>query len=151
MPAKKYLSADDLFEEETGIKSQPKSKAIKAPPTPRYHDNDDDSLGSDEDYKWSLEDGGSDTSKALEAFLGNGDVRKESELTEKHIVSAALLLEMASRWKHKRIRAIVHHFLSCRVSLNRGSRGEAVQAFTGLVENRRANATENIANSLRRD
>jgi hypothetical protein len=164
-PKKKPPTLDDLLEDEpvVVVKSEPVAEPpkpqkpkkvapkVKTPPTLSYHDNDDGGLGSDEDYKWSLEDSGSDTSKALEAFLGKGDVRKESELTETQIVSAALLLEMSSRWRHKRIRAIVHHFMSCRVSLNRGSRGEAVAAFTGLVENRRANATENIANSLRRD
>jgi hypothetical protein len=98
-----------------------------------------------------MEDSTTDTAKALEAFMGKGDLRKESELNEDHIRASSLLLEMAGRYKLPRIRNAVHHFLACRVSKDRGSRGEAVAAFTGLVENRRMNQTDALANSLRRE
>jgi len=164
--AKKYLSADDLFEEETGEKVIPKSKPKPKPLSKREpavpatrgkeprerekYENDPSDAGSD-DYAWSLEDSSSDTAKALEAFMGKGDLRKQSELTERQIVACALLLETAGKYKLVRIRSAVHHFLALRVSKDRGSRQEAVTAFTGLVENRKMNQTAEFANSLRRD
>lgn len=113
-------------------------------------EDDGDMSGSD-DYRWSMEETTSDTAKALETFMGKDDLRKQSELSEQQIRACALLLEMAGRYKLPRIKNAVHHFLACRVSLNRGSRGEAVSAFTGLVENRRVNAQTAIADQLRRE
>lgn len=165
MAAKKFLTADDLFEEETGekvVKSKPKLSpakpqepkkpaVVKKPPREHEkYENDPSDVGSD-DYAWSLEDSSSDTAKALEAFMGKGDLRKQSELTERQIVACALLLETAGKYKLPRIRSAVHHFLALRVSKDRGSRQEAVTAFTGLVENRKMNQSAEFANSLRRD
>jgi len=153
------------------LTSSPKKKVVKNKPkqspltsqepapkrrqnnTPRAHenfDNDPESNGSG-DYMWAMEDSTTDTAKALEAFMGKGDLRKESELNEDQIRAASLLLEMAGRYKLPRIRNATHHFLACRVSKDRGSRGEAVAAFTGLVESRRVTGQEQIANSLRRE
>jgi hypothetical protein len=166
---------DDLFEdvvrEQTAkragikgklVKSAPKqspAKPQKQPQTPASirgrgeEEEFEDDTGGDgsEDYKWSMEETTSDTAKALETFMGKDDLRKQSELTEHQIRACALLLEMAGRYKLPRIKNAVHHFLACRVSLNRGSRGEAVSAFTGLVENRRVNAQTAIADQLRRE
>ena len=161
MAAKKFLTADDLFEDETGekvVKSKPlkgqQPKAVtpsKKPSREREkYENDPSDVGTD-DYNWSLEDSSSDTAKALEAFMGKGDLRKQSELTERQIVACALLLETAGKYKLPRIRSAVHHFLALRVSKDRGSRQEAVNAFTGLVENRKLNQSAEFANSLRRD
>jgi|WetSurMetagenome_2_1015567.scaffolds.fasta_scaffold03817_7 hypothetical protein len=168
---------DDLFEDvvaerkakaggklvrKAPVQKEAKSKAIKEqkqPHTPasirgrgedESFENDADMGGSD-DYKWSMEETTSDTAKALETFMGKDDLRKQSELSERQIRACALLLEAAGRYKLPRIKNAVHHFLACRVSLNRGSRGEAVSAFTGLVENRRVNAQTAIADQLRRE
>jgi hypothetical protein len=155
----KKLTDDDLFE------TRPNAEAIvqrEQAPAPRKtnHTRKHENYGSEQgaagsegssDYQWAMEDSTTDTAKALEAFMGKGDLRKESELDENHIRASSLLLEMAGRYKLPRIRNAVHHFLACRVSKDRGSRGEAVAAFTGLVENRRVSSQENIANSLRRE
>ena len=113
--------------------------------------DDDPDMSGSEDYKWAMEENPSDTAKALEAFMGKGDLRKESELSHQQIVACSLLLEMSGRYKLPRIKNAVHHFLACRVSLDRGSRKEAVTAFTGLVEKGKIAAVEGIANNLRRD
>jgi hypothetical protein len=165
MPPKKKLSLDDLLEDDEPVvvvEKEAKQKPAKAPqpkPAPKpvkpprereKYENDPSDAGTD-DYNWSLEDSSSDTAKALEAFMGKGDLRKQSELTEKQIVACALLLETAGKYKLPRIRSAVHHFLALRVSKDRGSRQEAVNAFTGLVENRKMNQQSEFANSLRRD
>ena len=165
MPPKKKPTLDDLLEDddpvvvvETKAKQkppvgrQPKAveKQVKTPREREKYENDPSDVGTD-DYNWSLEDSSSDTAKALEAFMGKGDLRKQSELTEQQIVACALLLETAGKYKLVRIRSAVHHFLALRVSKDRGSRQEAVTAFTGLVENRKMNQQSEFANSLRRD
>jgi hypothetical protein len=132
---------------------KPKPKPPKPHQPTREHENYDSGgdAGGSSDYMWAMEDSTTDTAKALEAFMGKGDLRKESELNEAQIRGASLLLEMAGRYKLPRIRNAVHHFLACRVSKDRGSRNEAVSAFTELVENRRMNQTDALANSLRRE
>jgi len=128
----------------------PKKPKPKASPPSRQHEDFESGEGQS-DYMWAMEDSTTDTAKALEAFMGKGDLRKESELNEDQIRAASLLLEMAGRYKLPRIRNATHHFLACRVSKDRGSRSEAVAAFTGLVENRRLNQTDMIGNALRRE
>jgi len=174
---RKSSPEDDLFEEVAAeCKAKASGKLVKKPPVQKERKSeatkerkqpqtpasirrrgeeesfeDDASMEGSDDYRWSMEETTSDTAKALETFMGKDDLRKQSELSEAQIRACALLLETAGRYKLPRIKNAVHHFLACRVSLNRGSRGEAVSAFTGLVENRRVNAQTAIADQLRRE
>ncbi len=77
------------------------------------------------------DDAQSDVSKAIKTLIGS-DLRTSTELSIEEIQDLTVLLEIAEKYKCKRIDMFCKNYMALKVSLNRGSRKEVVAAFSGM-------------------
>lgn len=77
------------------------------------------------------DNGRSDVSQAIKDLLGS-DLRTSTELTAGEVQHLTVLLELAGQYNLERIVKFCENYMALKVSLNRGSRREVVQAFSGL-------------------
>jgi hypothetical protein len=102
--------------------------------------NDDD---SDEDITMVGEEStDSDIAKAIFALLGDKDFRTKSELSDQDIKDLTLVTHVARRYHCRALLQIVSDFCHFRVSLDRGSRKEVVDAFAGMSQFRTQNSPD---------
>lgn len=94
------------------------------------------------------DDSQSDVSKAIKTLIGN-DIRTSTELTQDEVQDLTILLEIAGKYKCGRIDAFCKNYMSLKVSLNRGSRREVVQAFSGMESMSNRGMGQDIMSRLR--
>ena len=93
-----------------------------------------EALPSADDTIYILGDGEgnqSDVSNAIKTLMGS-DIRQKTELSREEVKHLTILLELAEKYQSRRILTFCQHYMTLMVSLNRGSRREVVQAFSGL-------------------
>lgn len=90
----------------------------------------------------------SDIARAINALLGD-DARTKSELEKDEVKALTLLLEIGERYKAKHLLQIGENFLSLMISHKRGSRGEVVNSFSGMMNMRGQGQANDIVNRLR--
>jgi len=94
------------------------------------------------------DDSQSDVSKAIKTLIGS-DLRTSTELTLDEVQDLTVLLEIAEKYRCSRIDTFCKHYMALKVSLNRGSRREVVQAFSGLEGMSHRTASQDIMSRLR--
>lgn len=94
------------------------------------------------------DDNQSDVSKAIKTLIGS-DLRTSTELTDDEVQDLAILLEIAEKYRCGRIDTFCKHYMALKVSLNRGSRREVVQAFSGMEGMSHRSAQQDIMGRLR--
>ena len=94
------------------------------------------------------DDSQSDVSKAIKTLIGT-DLRTSTEVTLDEVQDLTVLLEIAEKYHCSRIDSFCKHYMALKVSLNRGSRREVVQAFSGLEGMSHRSASQDIMSRLR--
>jgi len=80
------------------------------------------------------ENNDSDIAKAIFALLGDKDFRTKSELSDQDIKDLTMLTHISRSYNCKSLLQLVSDFCHFRVSLERGSRKEVVDAFSGMSQ-----------------